>query len=221
MVVRAWAGGDRRTGSGARPGAAVRPGLRPGLRTGLLGTAVLLASSLLTACGGSPEPAEPAARIATQADCLAPQVLSALELVPVSDGRARRTAHPDVPAPGRVPDDFVPESVVTCTTGGRLRDSSGTWAAVTRARLEGDLEPLLALLGTTSTDEAETCDDGDGSRTVVWLVDALGRAVRPLLPVDECGGPSQGVMQALAHLDGTDSKDYPVELLAPRGTPEH
>jgi len=214
MVVRAWAGGERRTASGARPGSAPR--------AALVGAAVVVtASALLAACSGSPQPAAPVARVAAQADCLAPQVLSALELVPASDGRARRTAHPDVPAPGRVPDDFVPESVVTCTTGGRLRDSSGTWAAVTRARLEGDLEPLLALLDTTSTDEAAACDDGDGARTVVWLVDALGRGVRPLLPVDECGGPSQAVVRALGDLDGTDSNDYPVELLVPRGTPQH
>jgi hypothetical protein len=159
--------------------------------------------------------------VAPQADCLAPQVLSALELVLAeNDGKARRTAHPDVPAPGRAPDGFVPESVVTCTTGGRLRDSSGTWAAVTQARLEGDLGPLLALIDRSGTAEAAaTCAAGDGTRTVVWLVDALGRAVRPLLPVDPCGAPTPAVRQALDALDDTDTNDFPVELIVPRGTP--
>ncbi len=183
--------------------------------------AVVLASALLTACAGSPAPSAPVARVAPAADCLAPQVLSVLELVPAStDGRVRRTPHPDVPAAGRIPDDFVPESVVTCTTGGRLRDSSGTWAAVTQSRLEGDLGPLLALVDRPQTEPAGTCGAEGPTRTVVWLVDALGRAVRPLLPVDPCGAPSQEVHDTLAALEGTDSTDYPVELIVPRGTPQ-
>ncbi|GIG19462.1 hypothetical protein Cch01nite_01860 [Cellulomonas chitinilytica] len=205
MTARARAGGGR---SGR---AVAVPVLLPVL---------VLGPALLAGCAGSPEPTTPVARVASQADCLAPQVLSALELVPAStDGKVRRTAHPDVPAAGRIPDDFMPESVVTCTTGERLRDASGTWAAVTQARLEGDLGPLLALIDRNRTEPAGTCGGEGPTRTVVWLVDALGRAVRPLVPVDPCGAPTQEVRDTLAALDGTDSTDYPVELLVPRGTP--
>jgi len=181
---------------------------------------LVLGSAFLAACAGNPAPSAPVAEVASQADCLAPQVLSALELVPASSGGAvRRTAHPDVPAAGRIPDDFAPEAVVTCTTGGRLRDSSGTWAAVTQSRLEGDLGPLVALVDRAHTEPAGTCGAEGPTRTVIWLVDALGRAVRPLLPVDPCGAPTQAVRDTLAALEGTDSTDYPVELIVPRGTP--
>ncbi|MGY4643392.1 hypothetical protein [Cellulomonas sp. URHB0016] len=222
MAERVWAGGGRRARPGGRdvaPRASRGPAGRR-LVAGLLGSA-LLGSAGLAGCSQSPAPSTPVAQVAVQADCLAPQVLTALELVPAaSSGRARRAAHPDVPAPGRVPDDFVPESVVTCTTGGRLRDASGTWAAVTQARLEGDLQPLLALLEATRTGDAATCAEADGTRTVVWLVDSLGRAVRPVLPRDACGAPTQAVQDLLAGLDDTDTNDYPVVLLPPRGAPE-
>jgi hypothetical protein len=49
----------------------------------------------------------------------------------------------------------------------------------------------------------------------LWLVDVLGRAIRPVWPTDRCGAPQTSVTEALDALQETDSEQYPVRLVAP------
>ncbi|WP_448061937.1 hypothetical protein [Cellulomonas hominis] len=108
-------------------------------------TAAVGLTLLLAACSAAPgEPTSAPAELAPAADCLAPQVIDALGLPAAASPAA--TAHPDAPAAGSVPEDFLADSVVECTTGETLTDADGVWAAVTARRLEGDLEPLLTAL---------------------------------------------------------------------------
>jgi hypothetical protein len=176
--------------------------------------AVLLLS--LSACG-APEQAqgEPTAVVAANADCLSAQVLADLELASADEPDRSGTPRADAPDAGRVPDDFLPVSVVVCTPGGTLRDSAGTWSALTMSRLEGDLDPLVVALRRPSARRGGTCSTASVGAPALWLVDALGRAIRPVWPTDRCGSPQAAVATALDELEETDSEQYPVRLLQP------
>jgi hypothetical protein len=170
----------------------------------------------LAACS-SPAPAQdaPTAVVAATADCLSAQVLADLELVTAAEADEDSTPRADAPEAGRVPDDFLPVSVVVCTPGGTLHDSSGTWVALTATRREGDLDPLVVALRRPSAERGGTCSTASVVPPALWLVDALGRAIRPLWPTDRCGSPQAAVTEALDALDETDSEQYPVRLMAP------
>jgi hypothetical protein len=175
---------------------------------------VVSAILVLPACSTGPSETAPTptAVVAPVADCMSPAVLSDLGLVPASaeDVETRPSASPE---PGRVPDDFVPVSVVVCTPDGSLKDASGTWLALTASHREGDLEPLVAALKKPSAPRGGTCSTGQTEAPALWLVDALGRALRPTWPTDRCGQPSPEVTEALAVLQETDSEQYPVRPL--------
>ena len=172
----------------------------------------------LAACSASGEPAQdtPTAVVADAADCLASQVLGDLGLV--ASG-APGTPRADAPDAGRVPDGFLPVSVVVCAGGGTLQDSSGTWVALTASRREGDLDPLVAALRRPSAPRSGTCSGAAVVAPSLWLVDALGRAIRPVWPTDRCGAPQEAVSTALDALEETDSEQYPVRLVAPTRRP--
>ena len=174
----------------------------------------LLAAGL-TACGSTAQVAAVTAEPAPRADCLAPQVIADLGLR-ADDGTG--TAHPDVPDAGAVPPEFQPASAVQCLTGERLTDSEGVWAAVTVRRLEGDLGPLLAALSepTEPTVVDQACAADPPPRWELWLVDALGRAVRVERPVDVCGVPTAAVTSAVDALETVEEEHFPVDLLAAR-----
>jgi len=173
---------------------------------------VLPAALLLASCSsaGPSEPTTPTAVVAPAADCMSPAVLNDLGLVPASaeDVELSPTASPQ---PGTVPDGFVPVSVVVCTPDGSLHDASGTWLALTASHREGDLEPLVAALHEPSARRGGTCSSGQVQAPALWLVDALGRALRPTWPTDRCGEPSAKVTEALAALEETDNEKYPVQ----------
>lgn len=152
----------------------------------------------------------------TGADCLAPQVLTALGFD--RDERIRAGAHPDAPDAGPVPDTFTPVLAVECSTGETMTDSAGEWAAVTTTRREGDLAPLLATLGgELSPSPSVTCAPG-GERAELWLLDTMGDAVRVLVPGSMCGRLPSPVREALDGLDAVDVEHAPVRLVAPRET---
>ncbi|MDM7832123.1 hypothetical protein [Cellulomonas edaphi] len=161
--------------------------------------------------------AAPTARVAAAADCLAPQVLAALHLTPAPGTAASvppsAKAHADVPAQGSVPDGFVATGALECTPGGPLVDSAGTWSSVKARRLDGDTTALLAALGS----RAATADAGSCSAEPMdlWLVDALGRAVRVVVPAGRC----ERVRTALDGLNLTDATSYPVALLVASPAP--
>lgn len=196
------------------------------------GAAGLLA--LVAACsGGAGSEADAQARasaartaVSSGADCLAPQVLVALGFTPGTT--AGSTPHPDAPDPAAVPDGFSPVSAVLCTTGETLTDAAGRWAAVTATRLEGDVAPLVAALtdaaavpvaGTTSASGTTSAACGTGvPRSDLWLVDALGSAVRATLPGGGCGVLPRAVADGVDALDAVDVEHYPVELVDARST---
>jgi hypothetical protein len=198
----------------------------PRRRTALIAL-VLAAAPVLAACGGSEGTAGTAAiadqavsaALSTGADCLAPQVLSALGFAGIRPPGATR--HPDAPEAGPLPDSFVPVSAVLCSTGETLTDSAGRWAAITASRLEGDVDLLVdALTGTTPGGGATTtaCATGE-RRSDLWLVDALGAAVRVALPDGGCGEIDPAVRAGLDELDAVDVERYPVALVAPGASP--
>lgn len=190
----------------------------PGRRLGVLaGGAALAGALLLTGCAGAGEPVLAEAETAPRADCLAPQVIASLGL---SADDASGTAHPDVPEPGAVPETFTPVSAVQCVSGERLTDADGVWAAVTVRQLEGDLAPLLDALDQPSepVQADQACAAPTSPAWELWLVDALGRAVRADRPVDSCGSPTEQVTAAVAGLDTTVEEHFPVDLLAARVT---
>jgi hypothetical protein len=195
-----------------RGSATNRRARRFGALLGLVGTFALVAG-----CSTAPSPAPPSAQTATSADCLAPQVIADLGLR--ADARELSEApHADVPAPGAVPTGFQAVSVVECVSGARLTDTDGVWDAVTMRRLEGALDPVLAALAEPSTtpDGSEACDATGAPRFELWLVDALGRAIRPVQPLDRCGAPTQALRKAVAGLREIEVAQYRVQLDAAR-----
>jgi hypothetical protein len=179
--------------------------------------AALLVAAL-AACSAAPDAAGDAqsrasagrTAVATEADCLAPQVLTALGF----DAAAYTgSVHRDAPEAAAPPDGFVAVSAVLCLT-----DAAGRWAAVTASRLEGDVAPLVSALTGRSTVPAGTsgtaCPAG-AERADLWLVDALGGAVRVALPGGGCGELPEAVADGIAALDVMDVEHYPVALVAP------
>lgn len=172
----------------------------------------------LAACSAPDDQAAqetPTAVVVGAADCLSSQVLADLGLVAAGASDGTGTPRADAPEAGRVPDDFLPVSVVVCSPGGTLQDSSGTWVALTASRREGDLEPLVAALRRPSAQRGGTCSSAVVAAPSLWLVDALGRAIRPVWPTDRCGAPQEAVSDALDALEETDSEQYPVRLVIP------
>src|SRR4051794_5516858 len=115
-----------------------------GVRARWTALLVLLASVVLTGCGGgSDEGAGPTATataiVSAVADCMSPAVLEDLGLEP-SSPTGVETGATSTPEVGAVPESFVPVSVLVCTTDGTLHDASGTWLALTASHREGDLE---------------------------------------------------------------------------------
>jgi hypothetical protein len=179
----------------------------------------VVAGMVLAACAGPPEVTnQPDAHVAIQADCLDARVVRDLGLVPDEGGSAEPAGSGAV-TPGGVPEDFAPVSVLVCSASGTLRSASGTWVAVTESRREGDLAPLLAALERPSQEPTGACEATAAVPTVLWLVDVLGRAVRPVWPTDRCGAPVADVHEALDALVETDTTDFPVERIVPSGPP--
>jgi len=185
-----------------------------------------LAAALVgpSACAPSPATSRQAEAtvVGSAADCLAPEVLDELGLT-LDPSLAARASHAPAPTPGRVPDDFDATRVVVCQVGGQMRDSAGTWTAVTatsREGADGDVAALVAALAAAASAApgapagTDPCDS-EAARLVLWLVDAIDRTVLPVVPVDACGGPTQAVLDALDSLAVTAVADHPVELVVP------
>lgn len=162
------------------------------------------------------------AEVVPAADCLAPEVLDAFGLR-LDAVLATAGAHEPAPAAGRVPSSFSPVGVVVCQAGGTLRDGSGTWSVVTATTREGTATAIAALRAALEGAPApvapsgrpSTCSTSPADRMELWLVDSMGRAVRPQTPTDGCGRPTEAVRHALDALTVTDQSDAPVSLVAP------
>lgn len=182
------------------------------MRAGKIVAAALASALVLGACGSSsgalPEPAE----AAVGADCLAPQIVQSLGLS--LDSTATAMSHPDVPDAGSVPEGFTPSAVLQCLAGETLTDVAGVWDAVTVRRLEGDLGLLVAALTRPSArvDEGGACPSDAGPAWELWLMDAMGKAIRAALPVDVCGAVQGEVAEAIGTLTEVEVTHYPVRL---------
>lgn len=202
------------------------PSRRPAWRR-LAATTLLLAATAggaLAACSAGTDAAGSSAvaplpsttGVARAADCLAPQVLASLGFAADEYDRA---PHPDAPDPAPLPDGFAVASAVLCSTGETLTDASGRWAAVTATRLEGDVGPLVdaltAPVAAPASDTGAPRCGGDAGRSDLWLVDALGSAVRVPLPRAGCDPLPGAVRDGIAALDVVDVERYPVALLSP------
>ena len=198
----------------ARPAALVGAGLAVG--------ALLLVLVMGQRSGDEGAGPSPVAEVTAAADCLAPEVLDALGLR-LDPGLATAGAHAGAPAAGRVPSSFSPAGVLVCQAGGRMRDGSGTWAVVTATTRDGTAPQIATLLAAlegapapaTASVRPTPCATAGTDRMELWLVDSIGRAVRPSTPRDECGRPSAAVQRALDALAITDQVDAPVSLLTP------
>jgi hypothetical protein len=191
----------------------------PAVPAALLLAALAACAPASDAAGGAQSRASAGrTAVAAEADCLAPQVLTALGF----DAAAYTgSVHRDAPEAAPVPDDFAAASVLLCSTGETLTDAAGRWAAVTASRLEGDVAPLVSALTARSTVPAGTSPSGcaDGAEHAdLWLVDALGGAVRVVLPGGGCGDLPDAVADGIAALDVMDVEHYPVALVAPAPT---
>ncbi|MCC2312679.1 hypothetical protein [Cellulomonas xiejunii] len=165
------------------------------------GAGAVLAVLALAGCGQTvaAQPVVTTAEVRTDASCLDTEVLDALGLeLDVS----LRTQEPAGTTRGLPPAGFVADTALLCDRGETLRDSAGTWWAVTATRLEGDLDPLVRV----ATRTPAAC--GVGVVAQVWLVDALGAAV--LLPrTAACDGD---LTEALDDLDVLDRTEHPAAL---------
>lgn len=221
--ARTPAGGPPRDRRPCVPAPARRPAHRRPAAAALLlavtvGGALAACSAGADAVGSSAvAPLPSTTDVARAPDCLAPQVLTGLGFAADEYDRA---PHPDVPDPAPLPEGFAVASAVLCSTGETLTDAAGRWAAVTATRLEGDVEPLVAALTATvaapASDTTDRCR-ADAGRSDLWLVDALGSAVRVPLPRAGCEPLPEAVRDALADLDAVDVERYPVALLGPAG----
>jgi hypothetical protein len=187
------------------------------------GLAVVVAVAAACSPAAAPGTPLPTAVVVSQADCLAPQVLDRLGLTLDPSLAAKATHAPELTA-GRLPAGFVPTSVTVCQVGGQMRDSAGTWTAVTVTSREGSAAGVSALVAaldgaavrTGGPDAAATPSCGpEGRPVVLWLLDAMDRAVLSDVTVDGCGTLSREVGAALDRIPVTGVVDQPVALVAP------
>ncbi|OJV82331.1 MAG: hypothetical protein BGO37_04970 [Cellulomonas sp. 73-92] len=184
------------------------------------GAALLVAVAAACSPAAAPGTPLPTAVVVPQADCLAPAVLDRLGLTLDPSLAARATHAPDLTA-GRVPAGFVATSVVQCQVGGQMRDSAGTWTAVTVTSREGSAADVAALVAaldgtarrTGAADVATSCGP-DAAPVVLWLLDTMDRAVLSDVAVDGCGGVGDQVRAALERIPVTGAVDQPVALVA-------
>lgn len=149
-----------------------------------------LASSLMacvallnvSACVSDPD-RPPRAEVVPSPNCIAPNLLPILLPVAVvpPPGQA------DAPAPGSLPDGFVPTAVVACRPGGPDTPTASGEVAVAETRYEGDLSGVLDALSEPSDRRDRGCTPSHVRVPALWLVDEGGRAIRPSVPKDECG----------------------------------
>ncbi len=186
-----------------------------------LGAVALVA--LLASCGSSGAVASGAADaqearaavVVPSADCLAPEVLDALGLRLDASLAATASSRAATAVPGAVPDDFDPTGALVCQVGGKMLDGAGTWTVVTATSREGSAADLAAVVAALAAPVATDVRCEQRAPIALWLVDAMDRAVRPVVPVDSCGAPSAAVLAALGRLAVTGVVDHPVELVAP------
>ncbi|WP_326558361.1 hypothetical protein [Micromonospora sp. NBC_01796] len=166
----------------------VRVGPRPAPAV----TASLVLVAVLAGCGSggagvSPYPT-PTAPVVVPANCPAPVNGSALPGLTFEPGPA-----------GNVPADFVAVAALRCTV---VTPEPAGPTVVREERVDGPgLDGLLTALATPwATQRADVCLLALRVSPYVALVAADGTAIRPALPLDGCGQPQVGVVEAISGL---------------------
>jgi hypothetical protein len=152
-------------------------------------------------------PHPPPARIASGANCLAPNILRQLVPVPVP---ALDPAD-DAPEAGALPPDFHPIAVVTCTEATTEDDAVNGIATVDEEHWTGDLSAVLMAFAQPSRPQSwfSDCTASAARLPAVWLVDAADRAVRPAFPHEaECGVSSHTPISAIRRLEQTKTVQH-------------
>ena len=187
-----------------------------------VGVAAVAASLLLSACAGpngspgeSPGGGAPA-ELVRGADCLAPNLSS--EPTFLGEPPTGNADHPDAPAPGEVPDDFAPVSVVRCAFVGGFEDEQGRWSAVTVETLTGDFGRLVTALAEPNDQPGinQACTLDMELVSVLWLQNSAGDAMRVAWPVTACGKTKPATHEVLATFEVTATETIPVTLLHSR-----
>lgn len=224
-------GGTRRTLGRARRRAVRR--LR--LCLAVVGGCSLVACGTQVAPDVDPLPSEAipyAELVASGPDCRADEIVEGMTGMPQDTSRL-------APAAGSVPPRFGPVDVVLCRVLVTMSEESSPAIAVPRrddldepnpdvphsggadviqrltieeVTLDGDLDPLLAALDRTSAPRSSgPCMAKMEMHPQIFLVDAMGRAVRPQWPVDGCGFLHAGAADTLGLLTETDLAEREVE----------
>lgn len=105
---------------------------------------------------------------------------------------------PDNNLMGSVPSGFRPAYAVNCGFGKALGQSSST------VYLTGDFTELLAALSVDSDRQGvRACTDQYVSTLNLWLVNAQGKAIHVMEPIDVCSRPKPEVRTALEKLSAS------------------
>lgn len=116
-----------------------------------------------------------------------------------------------------VPDDFVPVAAVTCDPFLGEEVAADRTVGFSEHRWEGDFSRALELLNRRSEHPAlfeGGCgrDYSTAALDEFWLIDQLGRAVRPGFPFDSCGTPKPGGLAAIKELTPMGSIEHRIPL---------
>ncbi|MBC7290603.1 MAG: hypothetical protein H5T83_04595 [Actinotalea sp.] len=166
----------------------------------LVGTVLaLVLTAVGTGCAAT-LPAPPPAEVAPDADCLADDVLAALQ----GGGGPRLSGRPG-PAAGSVPAGFEAVRAVECRWDFSASPEALRVLEVTH---QGDLRQLLRALGRPSVRPrpGQPCPAMAELGPELFLVAADGRAVRVAWPHDECGFRLPDVARELAALPVTGER---------------
>ncbi|OZE84123.1 hypothetical protein CH305_05730 [Rhodococcus sp. 15-649-2-2] len=104
-----------------------------------------------------------------------------------------------------VPMDFEPVAAVTCDSFLGEEGAADRTVGYSEHRWEGDFSDAIGLLNRRSEHPTwfpDSCAD-DYSLAVLqefWLIDHRGRAVRPGFPLNSCGRPKPGGLNAITEL---------------------
>lgn len=113
---------------------------------------------------------------------------------------------------GTVPPGFVPVDVVRCMPGPVRVSGSGqpTGRIITEEHLSGDYTALLTALAEPSDrQEAMNCTSQGEDLPELWLVNAEGRAVHVMWPLNTCDRSKPDAHRALAELRVTTTVTHP------------
>jgi hypothetical protein len=155
-------------------------------------TRSVLAGAALVAVGCSGSPANPGVQAPVSASYAKPAAAVA------SVSCRATTANATKPLPA----DFRPVAVVRCYQKARGINGRGLWRFEVKQRADHGLGKFIAALRRPSvaTPADAVCPTILYLEPSFVLIDRSGRAIRPALPVMECGQPFPAAITALQHL---------------------